>query len=77
MRWIPAHPPCVCSTTTFADYVRSAVRHGLGNMPKISRGEVNDAELELISRYLVKNNAAIHSRRWQERAKPVRLELDD
>jgi cytochrome c553 len=64
-------------TDLTADYVRSAVRHGLGNMPKISRGEVNDAELELISRYLVKNNAAIHSRRWQERAKPVRLELDD
>jgi mono/diheme cytochrome c family protein len=35
-----------------ADYVRSAARQGIGNMPRIGRGEVSDAQLARITRYL-------------------------
>ncbi|MBC7986000.1 MAG: cytochrome c [Sphingomonadaceae bacterium] len=35
-----------------ADYVRQAVRSGIGNMPRISRGEVSDAQLATIADYL-------------------------
>jgi cytochrome c553 len=31
-----------------------AVRLGIGNMPRIGRGELSDAELEIITNYLVK-----------------------
>ena len=34
--------------------VISAARKGLGNMPRISRGEVSDAQLETIANYLAK-----------------------
>jgi len=37
-----------------ADLVLSAARKGLGNMPRISRGEVSDAQLKVISDYLAK-----------------------
>lgn len=38
------------------DYIRAAVRTGIGNMPWISRGEVSDAQLAAISAYLAKGN---------------------
>jgi cytochrome c5 len=37
-----------------ADFVISAARHGIGNMPRISRGEVSDAQIKIISDYLAK-----------------------
>lgn len=39
-----------------ADFVVTAARNGIGNMPRISRGEVSDAQLKLISRYLAKDS---------------------
>jgi mono/diheme cytochrome c family protein len=35
-----------------ADYITAAVRQGIGNMPRISRGEVSDAQLAQITAYL-------------------------
>ena len=35
-------------------YVVAAVRNGIGNMPRISRGEVSDPQLEVIAQYLTK-----------------------
>lgn len=35
-----------------ASYVITAVRNGIGNMPMVPRGEVNDAELQAIAEYL-------------------------
>lgn len=35
-----------------AQYVILAAREGIGNMPRISRGEVSDANLQLIADYL-------------------------
>ena len=37
-----------------ADYVAAAVRGGIGNMPRIGRGEVSDRQLTQIAGYLVK-----------------------
>ena len=37
------------------DYIQAAVRHGIGNMPRIGRGEVSDAQLVRISAYLAKS----------------------
>ena len=37
-----------------AQYVVAAVRNGIGNMPRISRGEVSDSQLEVIAQYLAK-----------------------
>jgi len=36
------------------DYVTAAARQGLGNMPRIRRGEVSDTQLARIARYLAK-----------------------
>lgn len=36
------------------DYVTTAVRSGIGNMPAIARGEVSDAQLAEIAEYLAK-----------------------
>jgi mono/diheme cytochrome c family protein len=38
-----------------ADYIIAAARQGIGNMPRISRGEVSDAQLVQIARYLAKD----------------------
>jgi cytochrome c553 len=38
-----------------AQYVITAARQGIGNMPRISRGEVSDAQLARIARYLAKD----------------------
>jgi mono/diheme cytochrome c family protein len=35
-----------------ATFVRTVVRSGIANMPRMSRGEVSDAELALIANYL-------------------------
>lgn len=35
-------------------FIATAVRGGIGNMPRIARGEVSDAELALISKYLTR-----------------------
>ena len=37
-----------------ADFVIQAARAGIGNMPRISRGEVSDAQLQVIAQYLSK-----------------------
>ena len=37
-------------------FVQTVVRRGIGNMPRISRGEVSDPELVLIAAYLAKGN---------------------
>ncbi len=39
-----------------AEFVYTVARHGTGNMPRISRGEVSDEELRLISLYLSRGN---------------------
>lgn len=41
-------------TDLTADYVTVAARQGIGNMPRISRGEVSDAQLARIAAYLAK-----------------------
>lgn len=35
-------------------YVIASVRNGIGNMPRISRGEVSDPQLNVIAQYLAK-----------------------
>lgn len=37
-----------------AAYVIASVRNGIGNMPRISRGEVSDPQLKVIAQYLTK-----------------------
>lgn len=37
-----------------ADYIKLAARQGIGNMPRISRGEVSDVQLDRIAAYLAK-----------------------
>lgn len=37
------------------DYIVAAARGGIGNMPRISRGEVSDPELETIAAYLTRS----------------------
>jgi cytochrome c5 len=39
------------------EYIRVAVRSGLGNMPRITRGEVSDAQLAAITAHLVKRKS--------------------
>lgn len=36
------------------DYVKLAARQGIGNMPRINRGEVSDVQLDRIAAYLAK-----------------------
>lgn len=36
------------------EFIRVVVRSGLGNMPRITRGEVSDEQLNVISRHLVR-----------------------
>lgn len=43
--------------TLSAQYIRLAARAGIGNMPRIGRAEVSDAELDRIARYLVNGDA--------------------
>jgi mono/diheme cytochrome c family protein len=41
-------------TDLTADYVTTAARKGIGNMPRIPRGEVSDAQLAQIAAYLTR-----------------------
>jgi cytochrome c553 len=41
------------------DYIKTAVRQGIGNMPRIGRGEVSDAQLQQISNFLTKGAADV------------------
>ncbi len=41
-------------TDLTVDYVVQAARMGIGNMPAIPRGEVSDADLNLIARHLAR-----------------------
>lgn len=43
--------------TLTPDYISAAIRTGIGNMPRISRAEVSDAQLAAISAYLVESAA--------------------
>jgi cytochrome c5 len=38
------------------EFIVQAARAGIGNMPRISRGEVSDAQLQTIARYLAKGS---------------------
>lgn len=40
------------------EYISAAIRVGIGNMPRVSRAEVSDAQLAAISQYLVDSAAA-------------------
>jgi mono/diheme cytochrome c family protein len=40
------------------EYIAAAIRVGIGNMPRISRAEVSDAQLAAIAEYLVESAAA-------------------
>ena len=44
-------------TDLTADLITAAARQGIGNMPRISRGEVSDAQLAEITSYLTKGSA--------------------
>jgi hypothetical protein len=44
-------------TDLTADYITLAARQGIGNMPRISRAEVSDAQLARIALYLTKAQA--------------------
>jgi len=44
-------------TDLTVDYIRYVVRHGINAMPAITPGEISDAELDLVARYLTRNNA--------------------
>lgn len=51
----PAQAPLEARTDLTVDYIRSAARQGVGNMPRISRAEVSDEQLDRIAAYLVAN----------------------
>lgn len=54
-RRVPANVAMLESRTDLtADFVKVIARRGLTNMPRISRGEVDDEQLERIARYLSK-----------------------
>ena len=44
-------------TDLTVDFVKVIARRGLTNMPRISRVEVDDAQLDRIARYLAKGNS--------------------
>ena len=53
-RMEPAKAMLEKRTDLSPELVIAAARNGLGNMPRISRGEVSDAQLKTISEYLAK-----------------------
>jgi cytochrome c553 len=46
-------------TDLTAEFITAAARQGIGNMPRISRGEVSDAQLARISAYLSKGGSGV------------------
>ena len=56
-RYASAEPAMLEERTNLsAAFVQTAARVGLGNMPRISRGEVSDPQLRAIAAYLAKGN---------------------
>jgi mono/diheme cytochrome c family protein len=53
-RMEPAKAMLEKRTDLAADFVIAAARNGVGNMPRIARGEVSDAQLKTIADYLAK-----------------------
>jgi mono/diheme cytochrome c family protein len=53
-RMAPALAPLEARSDLDAAYVRQTVRGGIGNMPRLSRAEVSDADLSAIATYLAK-----------------------
>jgi cytochrome c5 len=53
-RMEPAKAMLEKRTDLAADFVVAAARSGVGNMPRIARGEVSDAQLKTIADYLAK-----------------------
>ncbi len=49
-----AQAPLETRSDLTADYVVQAARSGIGNMPRIPRGEVSDRQLAAIAAYLAK-----------------------
>jgi mono/diheme cytochrome c family protein len=39
--------------------IETAVRHGIGNMPRIGRGELSDAQLTAVANYLTKRGRSV------------------
>jgi len=48
----PAQAELEKRTDLAPDYVVAAVRSGIGNMPRVPRGELGDADLDVIACYL-------------------------
>jgi cytochrome c5 len=53
-RMEPAKAMLEKRTDLAADFVIAAARSGVGNMPRMARGEVSDAQLKTIADYLAK-----------------------
>jgi cytochrome c5 len=53
-RMEPAKAMLEKRTDLAADFVIAAARSGVGNMPRIARGEVSDTQLKTIADYLAK-----------------------
>jgi len=53
-RMDPAKAMLEKRTDLLAEFVVAAARNGVGNMPRISRSEVSDEQLKVISNYLAK-----------------------
>ena len=53
-RMDPAKAMLEKRTDLATPYVIASVRNGIGNMPRISRGEVSDPQLKVIAQYLTK-----------------------
>lgn len=43
-------------TDLTAEYIRQVVRNGQGYMPRLTRVDITDSELELVGQYLTRNN---------------------
>jgi hypothetical protein len=56
-RRLPADQALIQNRTDLTeDYVMQIVRHGMGNMPPLSRVEVTDPELRAIARHLARRD---------------------
>jgi mono/diheme cytochrome c family protein len=55
-------------TDLTAEFITAASRQGIGNMPRISRGEVSDAQLARIAAYLSKRDSGVPQKAGMRRA---------
>lgn len=53
-RMPPAQAMLESRSDLTAEYIRAAVRQGVGNMPRVRRGEVSDAQLDRITAWLTR-----------------------